>query len=227
MKIKGVILDLDGTIIDTLETFTQAFNRGLGKFNLEPIPKKELAAFLDAGLPLKEIILGRYPSLPQELSSDYFEEIRKVYLELENDGVHLQPGAREALSQLKAMGFKIGIATGRTITGDRKWHELRRLNAAQFIDVMVTGAESARRKPAPDGLIDCIKQLGLSTQECVFVGDSRADMLTGKAAGVHTIAITTGVAEEEALVQEGADAVIHSLTELPPLIRSLEQDEAD
>ncbi len=227
MRIKGVIFDLDGTIIDTLGTYTQAFNQGLGKFNLETVPKKELAVLLNEGLPLKEIIRRRYPSLPPEMPSECFEEIRKAYLELEEDGVHLQPGAREALSQLKAMGLKIGIATGRTTEGERSWLELRRLNADQFIDAMVTSAALAHRKPAPDGLIECMKELGLSAQECVFVGDSRADILTGKAAGVRTVAVTTGVAEGEALAQEGPDDIINSLAELPVLIRSLERDEAD
>jgi HAD superfamily hydrolase (TIGR01509 family) len=227
MGIKGVIFDLDGTIIDSLETYTQAFNRGLEQLHEEPIPKNELAALLNTGLGLKDTIMKRYSSLDQETAEKYFEEIRDAYLELEKEGVRLQPGAREVLSRLKARGVKIGIVTGRTTSGEGRWHELRRLNAAQFIDVMITGADSARNKPAPDGLIKCIRELGLSAQECVFVGDSQADLLTGKAAGVKTIGITTGVAEKGALTLEKPNAIIDSMAELTSWIESWEQDETD
>ena len=75
---------------------------------------------------------------------------------------------------------------------------------------MVTGAE-APAKPAPDGLIKCIKELGLSAEECVFVGDSRVDVIAGRKAGVKTVAVHTGVADKELLAEEEPDYLLGNL----------------
>jgi HAD superfamily hydrolase (TIGR01509 family) len=224
-KIKGVIFDLDGTLIDTLEAFTRAFNRGIEKFDPETISEEKLADFLNRALRLEHILLELFPSTFEEpeVRSQCLAEILKSYItELEQDKVFLNPGVGEVLPVLKAMGLKIGIVTGRTTSGEQKWTELHRLNIAHFIDSMVTAAE-APRKPAPDGISKCSKEMGLSPDECVLVGDSQADIITGKAAGSITIAIPTGVAKEELLSEESPTAIISSLAELPSLIERLNQ----
>ena len=221
-RIKGVIFDLDGTLIDSLETYTRALNQGLSEFNLGPVSKQELAVFLNQAVGIDKILQELFPFLSEdrETRRHCLDEILRAYLEQEEKGITLKPGCKEVLSLLQGMGLKIGIATGRTTSGDRKWLELRRLNIDHFIDAMITGAE-AQRKPAPDGVIKCIEELGLAAQDCVFVGDSQADIVTGKAAGVITIAIATGVAKQEALSQEGPNAIISSLTELPSTIEEI------
>jgi phosphoglycolate phosphatase len=217
-EIKGVIFDLDGTLIDSLETYTRAFNRGAAKFNLSLISKEELATFLNRALGMRKILAEQYPFLSEETIAECNDEIVKVYLDLYKEGVILKPGVKEVLSQLKGMGLRMGIVTGRTTSGEEKWLELRRLGIEQFIEVIITGAD-APRKPAPDGIIKCLQEMGLSPEECVFVGDSQADIITGKGAGIVTIAIPTGVAREEILSQEGPEVIINNLTELPFQIR--------
>ena len=222
-RIKGVIFDLDGTLIDTLETYTRAFNQGIAKFDLEPISEEKLASFLNRALGLEYILRELFPSHFEEpeARSRCLLEILKAYIsELEKGKVPLKPGVREVLPALKGMGLKIGIVTGRTTSGEQKWAELRQLNIAHFIDSIVTGAE-APRKPSPEGVGKCAKEMGLSSEECVLVGDSQADIITGKAAGIMTIAIPTGVAKEELLSKESPTAIISSLAELPSLIGSL------
>ena len=218
-KIKGVIFDLDGTLIDTLEGYIEAFNRGIKGFGLEPISKEKLATFLNKALGLESILMELFPTTFQEKEtrSQCLAEIVKAYLELEKTTVSLKPGVREVLSQLREIGLKVGIVTGRTTSGETKWLEVRRLGIDQFIDSIVTGAE-APRKPAPGGIIKCAQQLGLSPAECVAVGDSQADIITGKAAGAITIAITSGVATKEALAEERPDYIISSLAQLPSQI---------
>jgi phosphoglycolate phosphatase len=220
-KIKGVIFDLDGTLIDSLETYTQALNQGIQGFNLAPVSKEALASLLNRAVPLEQIIEQLFPTQlkDREERLDCIKEIVKAYQKLEQN-VSLKPGAAQVLSSLKEMGLKVGIVTGRTTAGERKWLELRRLNIDQFIDVIITGAD-AERKPAPEGIIKCAQELGLSAEECVFVGDAQSDIITGKAAGVMTIAISTGVAQEGTLSQERPDAIVDSLAELLSRIRDL------
>ncbi len=221
-KIKGVIFDLDGTLIDSLETYTQAFNQGIGKFGLGPVTNEELATLLNRALGLEDILLELFPSKleDKEARLHCMKEMRNAYVKLEGENVLLKPGAVEVLPLLSKMGLKIGIVTARTTSGERKWAELRRLNIDQFIDVMVTAAE-AKRKPSPEGVIKCAKELGLSPEECVLVGDSQADLIAGRAAGTMTIAITSGVAKEELLSKETPLVIINNLAELPSILGSL------
>ncbi|NIS60477.1 MAG: HAD hydrolase-like protein, partial [Proteobacteria bacterium] len=147
-KIKGVIFDLDQTIIDSLGALTEAFNTGTREFGMEPVTGERIAHFLDEGLRLGEMLLELYPSVFAEDGNRQAcgDVIREAYFELEPQKVLLKPGVKQTLQSLKQRGVKIGIVTGRKSQGERKWLELRRLNINQFVDVMVTGAE-ARAKP--------------------------------------------------------------------------------
>lgn len=214
-KIKGVIFDLDGTIIDSLGTYTEAFNQGTRIFGLASVTEKRLAHFLDEGFRLGEILLELFPSAFEENSRRQTCEakIRRAYYELAAQKVQLNPGVRRMLQLLKERRVKIGIVTGRMTKGEGKWRELHRLNIRQLVDAMVTAAE-APPKPAADGLMKCIQELGLSAEECVFVGDSRVDVIAGKKAGVKTVAVHSGVASKELLVKQGPDYILADLNAL-------------
>lgn len=224
--IKGVIFDLDETIINSLGAYTEVFNRGTRIFGLEPVTDEIIARFLDNGFRLGQMLLELYPSVfeEEEKRKACEDEIRKAYLELEGHKVVLKPGAKRTLQSLKEMGVKIGIVTGRRTQGERKWLELRRLNIRRFIDAMVTAAE-APPKPAPDGLIKCMKELGLSAKECVFIGDSRIDVMAGKKAGVRTVALHTGVASKELLAEQGPDYILSDLNSLLSYLSELQKTE--
>lgn len=221
-KIKGVIFDLDGTLIDTLEAYARAFNQGIEKFGLKPVSEEKLAFFLNWGLPLEKILLEISPTTFRKDGPrlQCLEEIGKAYSELEEENVILKPGVEEVLPGLREMGLKIGIVTGRMTSGELKWRELRRLGVDHYIDAMVTGAE-AERKPAIGSLMECIKMLGLSPKDCVLVGDSQADILTGKAAGVMTVALPTGVASRETLSKDNPAVILDSLADLTGYISTL------
>ncbi|UCE33712.1 MAG: HAD family hydrolase [Deltaproteobacteria bacterium] len=214
-KIKGVIFDLDQTLIDSLQAFTEAFNKGIEHLGLDPVGKEMVASFLDNGWRMEKMLSEAFPSVffEEETRKQCQDEIRKAYLELEPTKVILKSGVERTLRSLREKGVKIGIVTGRMTKGDGKWLELRRLNIHQYIDAMVTAAE-APSKPAPDGLISCAKALGLSTGECVYVGDSRLDIRAGKEAGLLTVGILTGVAGKELLIKEGPDYILGEVSEL-------------
>ena len=222
--IKGVIFDLDQTLIDSLEAVTEAFNAGTALLGLKPVPKEVLARFLDKGLRMSDMLIELYPSVfkeEQKLQTCQ-SEIRKVYLQLEPEKVFLKPGAKRTIKHLKQRGIKIGIVTGRMSKGEGKWLELRRLHIHQFIDSMVTAAE-APGKPAPDGLIKCMGELGLYPEECIFVGDSQLDIIAGKKAGVKTVALYSGVSNKDTLAEQGPDFVLDNLNSLVSLLSKLQK----
>jgi HAD superfamily hydrolase (TIGR01509 family) len=225
-KIKGVIFDLDQTLIDSLEAFTEAFNRGMRQFGLDPVTSERLASFLDKGWRMQRMLLEVSPSVfdRDETRQACQGEIRKAYLELEPQKVVLKPEVKPTLRLLKEGGAKIGIVTGRTTKGDGKWLELRRLGIDQLVDAMVTAAE-APAKPAPDGLLKCVKALGLLAEDCVYVGDSRLDIRAGKEAGLMTVGIQTGVAGKELLTEESPDYIVNGVSELMTCLNEFQENE--
>jgi HAD superfamily hydrolase (TIGR01509 family) len=224
-KIKGVIFDLDQTLIDSLQAFTEAFNRGIERLGLDPVTEEMVASFLDNGWGMEKMLSEAFPSVffEEETRKQCQDEIRQAYLELEPEKVVLKSGVERTLRSLKEKGAKIGIVTGRMSKGDGKWLELRRLNIHHYIDAMITAAE-APAKPAPDGLISCAKALGLLTEECVYVGDSRLDIRAGKKAGLLTVGIQTGVAGKELLVKEGPDYILGEVPELLKCLSELQEN---
>lgn len=214
--IKAVIFDLDGTVLDSIDAYWRAFNAAVAAFKLEPVAKERLLALMSQGASLAEILCSIYPTLRPEPGASMVEKIksaiRKEYSTHDGGEVGLTGGAQELLRQLRLRGLKIGIVTSRTIPPERQWYELEKLQVAHFIDAMVTGAE-ARRKPAPDTIIECLRRLELLPQESIFVGDSQADVMAAKAAGLRTVAVTTGVSHMRALLAESPDFIFNDLLE--------------
>ena len=96
---------------------------------------------------------------------------------------------------------------------ERLGPELKELGIDHFIDVVVTSAVS-KRKPAPDTVIECVELLNILPEECIMIGDSQADIIAGKAAGVGTVGVATGVASISVLAQESPDFVFDNLLSL-------------
>jgi len=211
--IKAVIFDLDGTILDSLDAFWGAFNAGVATFKLRPATKERLFALMNRGAGLAEILGDIYPALtaePVSLIEAIMVEIRKEYRARSEYEVGLTSGAWEMFGQLRSRGLKIGVVTSRTVPSERQWRELINLQVVHFIDVMVTGAK-ARRKPAPDTIVECLKRLEVLPDECIFVGDSQVDIMAGRAAGVRTVAVATGVTNAGALSAESPDFIFGDL----------------
>lgn len=219
-KISGVIFDLDGTLIDSLTAYTMAFNRTVDRHRLLPINLREMTDLLNQFISLDQMLERTYPHLSAEARAGFMQEMRSEFISLAADYITLKPHAREVLGELKEQGIKIGIATGRMSDGSSKWRELRNLQIDTLIDAVVTAGET-KPKPDPASLVKCAFDLGLSLDECVFVGDSRADIIAARSAGVTSIAIPTGVASRQDLAAEQPHCIIDSLVMLPKQISAL------
>jgi len=221
--IKGVIFDLDGTLIDSLDTYNLAFNRTVRRYQLEPIDIREMADFLNQFLSLEQLLTQLYPSLSPDQIKSFMSEMKTEFIALSKDHITLQPHVKEVLKTLKEQGMKLGVATGRMSKGDSKWRDLKNLEIDWLIDVVVTGGET-KPKPDPASLLKCTQELGISLTECIFVGDSRADVIAAKSAGVPVIAVSTGVASRDQLAQEMPDYMLDTLALLPEHIMNMHQD---
>jgi HAD superfamily hydrolase (TIGR01509 family) len=212
--IKGVIFDLEGTLVDVWEVYAEIVRQIAIKFNLSPIPKQELFTLVDQGYNLKEVFSKFYPFADKETLSNWMKEGDRLFVE---NPFSIKPEVKEMLQSLKGRGLRMGIVTSTPFPPDAIWSWVGELGIKDFFEVVITGTE-APRKPAPDSIIKCVEKLRLSPEECLSVGDSRADIVAGRGAGVKTVAFSGGVATKETLLAEKPDFSIEELTQFPSLL---------
>jgi len=218
----GLIFDLDGTLINSIEAFMLAFNETMGVFGLPPVSNRRLLGLVNGTRRVKEILLELAPHVfsHEEAMMHSLTQMRTTYRRLEETHVQLMPGVKETLPLLKERGYRMGIVTARYTTGEVKWRELRRLGIDSFIDVIVTAAETPP-KPAPDGILKCLDDLEVVADRSFFVGDTEVDIMAGHQAGLRVVAVASSTYDHAVLRAHHPWALIDSLHELLQTIEPL------
>ena len=189
-QIRGVIFDIDGTLIDSFSAFTSVFNKGISQFGLQPVSEQILTQSLKKGVNLAEMLRRVFPLQTDEsLIQRCKGEILEHFLKVEASEVKPFPGVNGLFGNLIDRGLKIGIATGRTSTPENEWDRFKRFGLERFIDSIVTSREVARRKPAPDAILECAKRMKVPIEKCLVVGDTEDDIVAARKAGGIPVAI--------------------------------------
>ncbi len=183
-KIEAVLLDIDGTVLDTTEFIFQAFEHTFKHFGL-PVPaRKELAA--QVGKALQECYAHFNTGID---AAALCEEHRKFQVK----NLHLsKPYANtiNTLEKLKERGYKIAAVTARAGITARTTLELAGVD--KFFDVIITGNDVKNLKPHPEAFLKALEMLGTDRSGAVIVGDTDSDILAGKSASISTIGVTYG-----------------------------------
>jgi len=205
---RAVIFDLDGTLVDTVETRIQAW---LAVFAEEGIPAAHAQLEPMIGLDGRKLARDVAAAAGMELAAGRDEGIDRrsgeIYGELNRDPRPL-PGARALLLDLDERGVPWAIATSSRREQVAASVEALRLPRAPAI---VDGSRVERAKPAPDLLLVAARELGVEPAEAWCVGDSTWDMRAAVAAGMVPIGVTTGAVDARALRDAGAQTTVSSL----------------
>ena len=220
IKVKAVLFDLDGTLLDSVNSYLEIVSTVFERLGL-PLPAREEV------LNVMQYMKKPWESLVPHDRCDreqLIEECRKidrdVFEEVFGRELKLIDGSLAVLKNLKARGFPVGIVTsswGTIGVGFLKRHGLR-----DYIDVIISQKEVPVRKPAPDGILECLRQLGCQPTEAVYVGDSPVDILAGKAAGTFTVGVLTGTSNRDILADLEPDMVINDVGELSQVVELLD-----
>lgn len=182
--VKILLFDLDGTLVDSSEAIVNAVEKVLELEGLK-CDRAKVAGMI--GLPLEDIFRVLVPVLSEEETWRLVNEYRKYYIAHHLENTRINPSAQTVLRKLKAKGFKLGIIT--TKYRDPVMDVLSHYGISELFDVIVTGYEVAKHKPAPDIVLEATRRLGVNPAECVVVGDSPFDVQAGRRAGSFTIAV--------------------------------------
>jgi len=216
----AVIFDLDGTLLDSVGIYFEIVRNVLDRFGFPQVSMDLIReAAKDSGFEwariLPESALVKQPGLRTQIQS-VVEEVYRPLFEIQAKPM---PGMRSIVENLVAAGFKLGIVTStpREHAGF-KLKKLKQNDSLSQFGAIVTTSDVARQKPDPDPMIECCRQLDVKLENSVYIGDSRSDIQSGRAAGMKTIAVLSGFDDLHALSREFPDAVIGSVAELGTII---------
>lgn len=214
MKI-GILFDLDGTLLNTLEDLTDATNHTLRHFGCPERSITEMRQILGNGA-LRQMTL----SLPGKPDDPDIQEVLAYYKEYYNDHSQIKTRPYDGVkSALQKLAEKYAIA----IVSNKPDPTVKSLCAKYFPGYYALGESAAcPRKPAPDMVFQAMKALGV--EKCIFVGDSEVDVLTAKNAGVPCLAVLWGFRDKWQLEENGAEYYCDDAEQLPTIIDAIAQN---
>lgn len=203
-----MLFDLDGTLLDSIALVLASVHHTL---RIHGVPPPDDAEILEGlGTPL-EAVFARWADAPDTLramADTYVAHNLAVHDEM----VRPYPGVCELVHALRADGARLGL-----VTSKRRASAIRGLGAIGLdaaFEVLVCAGEAPRAKPHPEPVHHALRELGVDGARAVFVGDSTHDMESGRAAGVHTVAVLWGPFARAQLEPTRPSAFAHDADEL-------------
>ncbi len=185
---RGVVFDLDGTLIDSLPDIAAAANALLADHGLEPLPQKQIGSFVGMG---ERVFLDRLIAATALNAEDYDALMGEfiTHYKASTGLTTVFPGVLDVIEALKAEGYKLGICTNKP--GGPLAAVLEAIDLAKWFDVIIAGDTLPVRKPDPAPLHLAFERMGATLG--AYVGDSDVDSETAQRAGVAFAFFTEGI----------------------------------
>lgn len=212
LKVNGIFIDLDGTIVDSREAYYEAARIAFSATGQEMPEKKsvlEIPRKLERKQPINDIIKSDLHKFLSVYLSAYYAITAKKTKPFPNVSTALEILSTKA---------KLALVTMRAFPKERIIRELEGFNIAKYFTYFVTALDTDKPKPSPEALIKCVKALDVQMCKCVIVGDSISDVRAGKAAGSKTVAVLSGLFSRRELIEEKPDLILKDVTALPDFI---------
>ena len=211
-RCRGVLFDLDGTLLDTLEDLADSTNRSLARLGLPPHPVQAYRYFVGEGL----AVLARNTLPADRQDAATIESLKSLFNEDYDqhwaDKTRPYEGIPALLDTLSARGVPMAILSN-------KPHAFTQAMVGHFFrSWSFTGVFGAReshpRKPDPAAALEICAGMGLEAAEMLYAGDTRTDMQTARNAGMFAVGVLWGFRPREELVDNGAQALVAAPQEL-------------
>lgn len=183
-KIKAVLFDVDGTLLNTDKFINGAFRHTVLKHFNRKVTKKEISEIM--GRPLAECY--QYLCRVEEVAY-----LAKEHMDFQQRNLHLSlpfKNTEETLQKLQNAGIKIGAVTTRHT--DTLHKTLKNARVFDYLQVIIDGDSVKNHKPHPEAVVKAMKLLEVRPSETIMVGDTQSDILAGKNAGTITVGATYG-----------------------------------
>lgn len=210
-----IAFDLDGTLIDSVPDLAVALARALSELGLSEPSEARVRDWVGNGAPMlvERALAWALQGAPEpELQERAYHAFMRYYGAAPNALTTLYPGVQEALQALHKSGFTLVLITNKPERFIKPL--LTHFKLLEFFSMWIGGDSLADKKPSPLPLQHVARMTQIPPSKCVMVGDSRHDVIAGKAAGFTTIALPYGYNHGEPIEESDPDLVLTSLAEL-------------
>ena len=212
LKVKGILFDLDGTIVDSKKAYLEAARVAFATFGQEPLETLaalEIPKRLEQGISITDLVGRNVNAFLDVYLKTYYAATKNLTVPIRNSEATLAALSKKA---------KLALITMRFVSKVSVIEELTRVGLAKFFAYVVTAEDTRAPKPSPEALIGAVKAMDVNICDCVIVGDSVVDVRAGKSAGSMTVAVLSGLYSRDELAKENPDLIVKDITELPEFL---------
>jgi phosphoglycolate phosphatase len=215
MKFKGIIFDLDGTLVNSLEDIADAMNKVLQNLDYPTHTYDDYQYFIGSGL--RNLVSK---SLPENHNDEtQIERCYDLMVEIYRDNCTNQTkpynGIIELLDELKSRNIKLSVFSNKA---DALTKEITAFLFPGYFNPIVGLSIESLKKPNPFEAEEISKSLGLQPEEMIFVGDSGIDMQTATNANMYAVGVLWGYRPKEELIANGAQHILSHPLDLIPIL---------
>lgn len=211
--IKLCIFDLDGTVLDTVESIAHYGNYALEQHGVEIIPSAEYKFLAGNGI---ANLIKNMLNFRNAYSEELYEKVYRTYDDAYNANVSYKSkifdGLKETLDAIKAQGIKLAIVSNKPDFAART--VVKEIYGENYFSFVTGQTPGGPLKPDPAVVLNVLKEFGVEKCECIYVGDTSTDMKTGKNADLYTVGVLWGFRGRQELLDNGADVLIEKPEEL-------------
>ena len=198
------IFDLDGTLLSTLGDLAASCNYALRTNGMPERTVDEVRQFVGNGV--KKLMERAIPGgLDNPKFDKAYADFRQHYMQHNLDTTKPYDGVMTMLAELKRRGKKVAVVSNKFYAATQ---ELCRHFFGDLVPVAIGEREDIRKKPAPDTVIEAMRQLGVTADGAVYIGDSDVDIETARNSGMPCISVLWGFRDRDFLVEHGATTLV-------------------
>ena len=219
LRVKAVMIDLDGTLADTIPDLAAAANMMLRELGLPGLDRELVRSFVGKGIPkLVERALAEAlkDGAPAELQARALTTYERCYAEVNGRHTVVFPGVNEGLETLRAMKLPLACVTNKAERFTLPL--LEQLRLARYFVQVIAGDTLPQKKPDPAPLLHACRRFGIAAGAMLMIGDSVNDAQAAHAAGCPVFCVTYGYNEGRDVRELDVDAIVASLVEATRLI---------
>ena len=218
-RARAVLIDLDGTLVDSLPDIACATNAMRGELGLPMLPVKRIAAYVGKGI---DVLVHRAltGTMDDHAPADEFERgkqsFNRHYSRVNGNESRVYPHVQPALDNLRSKAMALACVTNKPRSFTLQLLERTGLKTA--FAAIVSGDDTQQKKPHGEPMLHACRLLRVAASDATVIGDSENDVLAARAAGCRVIVVETGYNEGKSVSALDADAIVPTLLDAARLI---------
>ena len=220
LRVKAVMIDLDGTLADTIPDLAEAANMMLRELDRPGLERELIRTFVGKGIPklVERALAGNLEGgVPAGLLARALPIYERCYAEVNGKHTVIFPGVSEGLRTLRAMQLPLACVTNKAERFTLAL--LEHLQLARCFEQVIAGDTLPQKKPDPQPLLHACRSFGIAPGDMLMIGDSANDVEAARAAGCPVFCVTYGYNEGRDVRELDVDAIVASLIEATRLIQ--------